>query len=61
MELSILELNELVYSLSRVIEQDKKDPNVYNADIRRALYDKLYTELEHRCRWTMNIADINEV
>jgi len=44
MNLTIAELNELVYCLGRVIAEDK---NGYNNELRQQVFDKLYSELEH--------------
>lgn len=45
MNLLLSELNELVYCLGRVIAED---PKGWNIEVKRKLYDRLYTELETR-------------
>jgi hypothetical protein len=45
MELKVSELNELVYCLGKVIHED---PSSWNIELKKELYDKLYTELENR-------------
>lgn len=44
-KLSIEELNELVYCLGRVIAEDA---NSWNIELKKELYNKLYTELENK-------------
>lgn len=45
MNLSIKELNEVIYCIGRVIAEDK---NGYNSEFRQQIFDRLYSELEGR-------------
>jgi hypothetical protein len=49
MNLSLKELNELVYCVGRVIEADPV-ANSYQPDERQKLFNKLYDELEARVK-----------
>lgn len=46
MELTTSELNELVYSLNKVIIEDSNDS--WNTELRKELFNKIYAELEDR-------------
>ena len=48
MNLSTLELNELLYCVSRVCRDDVKSEAPYNSELRQKLFDKLYTEIDSR-------------
>ena len=47
MNLTIAELNELVYCVGRTIADD---PKGWNVEQKQALYNKLYSELEERLK-----------
>lgn len=44
MQLSVSELNEIVYCIGSVIAEKQE----YNAEFRQKLFNKLYTELENQ-------------
>ncbi len=60
MNLSLRELNELVYCIGRVIEKDGQGS--YGHEERQELFNKIYAELEERVKHIEdNIVPINDL